>query len=117
MAKKQALSLSTTEFERPVVLIDGEEYEMRSPDELSTAMMRELVGVQKQIEHASEAEDVDAQVDELEGAIRGGVNLVMPGLPDEIHSKLTFGHQSKIVNTFLALMKGEPDEEDESETP
>lgn len=117
MAKKQALSLSTTEFDRPVVLIDGNEYEMRSPDELSTAMMRELVGVQKQMEHAKDAKDADAQVDELEAGIRSGVALVMPGLPEEIHAKLTFGHQSKIVNTFLALMKGEPDEEDESETP
>ena len=104
MAKNKVLSLSTSKFDRPIVEIevDGEthEYEMRAPEELSIAMMKEIKSISQAEKDAKTEDDIEALAD-LQ--VRG-VKTVMVDLPDEVIESLTFGMMGQIVQTFGGLV-------------
>jgi hypothetical protein len=98
-----ALTLSTTDFDRPTVVIDGEPYQMRAEDELSVAMIRRLTAL---------GEDLRAEGAELEHkaeAIAASVDVVMVDFPAEVRDKLTIRQQSKIIEVFSELARPKND--------
>ena len=97
------LNLSTTDFDRPIVVIDDERYEMRSPDELSITMIREMAALGSRLQSFQGAEGDERDYDDLEAATKGSVDLVMVDLPDEVRDALTIGHLGRIVRTFTQL--------------
>ncbi len=108
--KTTVLTLSTTEFDRPKVSIDGRIYEMRSPDEMGVAMMRSMNELAARIKRASDPEipPADGQADKLDDLALGtsdGVRQVMVDLPDEVLGKLTIRQQSRIILAFGQLAR------------
>lgn len=103
MAEK-VLSLSTTEFNRPIITIDGTEYKMRAPEELTVAM-------QKRLEEASSSED--------ETALIGQVRVVMADpIPDEVFEKLGIVQLGAILRVFTErLYRSSGRETEKSPTP
>lgn len=105
--KTPALSLSSTEFDRPVIEIDGESYEMRASDELSAPMMRRMIEIGKRIEGAQEVPDAESRVDAMAESIMQAVDTVMVDLPAEVRDRLTIRQHSRIVETFTKLASDE----------
>lgn len=99
-----ALTLSTTEFVRPLVVIDGESYEMRSPEELTAKMTEQLMEIEEEIGSEGEDDSPKVRVGRQIDAMHKGLSIIMPDLPAEVEEKLTFGMQLKIVQTFSGLM-------------
>lgn len=97
MAEK-ILTLSTTDFDRPSVTIDGESYQMRAAEELSVPMIRRLTDLSKRISEQKEEVELMAE------AVAESVSVVMVDLPDEVRDKLTIRQQGKIVETFSGLV-------------
>ena len=94
MAEK-ILTLSTTEFVRPVVSIDGEEYQMRAPEELTVAMQRDI---SKTVTQDTESdEDIFETQD---GSLAMKVRVVMVGMPDEVLAKLSPFQKGQILRVF-----------------
>ena len=91
MAEK-VLSLSTTEFDRPVILIDGAEFQMRAPEELTVAMQRALEKAAETREQSSLEEDDES----LSKQVRG----VMVSIPDEVLAKLSLMQKVQILRVF-----------------
>ena len=104
MAKEAALNLSTTEFDRPHILIDGEPYTMRSREEMSIGLMRDLRKLEQRVKGFQDAEDVDAKLEEMDATQRQMVGLIMVDeIPDEVHGAMTFGMYEAILRTFMEL--------------
>lgn len=95
----QVLSLSTTEFDRPTVAIDGESYEMRAPEEMSVALLRAMQETLEDLDNVDEGSDIE----DVASAIGKQLEIVMPDLPGDVKEKLTFGQQKLILETFRAL--------------
>lgn len=84
MAEK-VLSLSTTEFDRPIITIDGAEYKMRAPEELTVAM-------QKRLEKAAEGDDAE---------LANQVRIIMADeIPAETLDKLGLVQLGAILRVF-----------------
>lgn len=96
----QILNLSTTEFDRPKVVIDGESYEMRSPDELTVKMQLEI---QSTVE-AAEGRDED-DLEAGDETLSRQVGIVMVDLPGEITSALSPVQKAKILRAFFDRLK------------
>ena len=106
-SKNVVLNLSTTDFERPVAVIDGDEYEMRAPEEMSRALRRELQASIDRID-SSASGDIDTQegANEVFDAIESAVKVCMPDLPEDVLGRLPISHQERIITGFLAMLRG-----------
>ena len=97
-----ALSLSTTEFDRPTVSIDVGEgpngYLMRAEDELSVAMVRRLRDLSKI------SQDPEEELESKAEAIENAVDCIMVDFPVEIRDQLTIRQLGRIVETFTELV-------------
>lgn len=96
----QILNLSTTEFDRPTVLIDGEPYEMRSPDELTVRMQMQI---QATVE-ASEGKD-EKDYEAGDATLSEQVGIVMVDVPDEVLRALSPVQKARVIRTFFGLFK------------
>lgn len=108
------LTLSTTEFDRPPVEIDGERYEMRSPDELSTKLLTEMIAVGKALSAIDKIEDAEESVAALQAQMNRGLAVCMVDLPDEVRDRLSLMQQRRIVEVFSDLLS---DAKDKSPAP
>ncbi len=97
------LNLSTTEFDRPIVVIDAERYEMRSPDEMSIKMIREMSALGVRLRAFQDAEGDEKDFGELEAATMASVDLVMVDLPIAVRDALTITLLGRIIRTFTEL--------------
>lgn len=92
MAEK-VLTLSTTEFNRPVISIDGADYQMRAPEELTVAMQKRL--------EAAQTEDDASLVEQ--------VKIVMADpIPDETLDKLGLVQLGAILRVFTQRLYPTP---------
>lgn len=98
------LSLSTTEFNRPTVLIDDVSYEMRSPDEMSVEMIKLMEALGERMTHFQDAERGDRDYDDLAAAAAESVRIVMVDIPEEVVERLPLGMQGKISKAFMQLV-------------
>jgi hypothetical protein len=98
------LSLSTTDFDRPLVEIDGKMYEMRNPDELTPPLVRKTMEAEVMMEAASDesASNIE-RFDATAAGIAQLVDTVMVDLPEAVRDKLSTRQQMRIVSTFNKL--------------
>lgn len=96
----QILNLSTTDFDRPVVVIDGERYEMRSPDELTVRMQMQI---QATVEAAEGKDDKDFEAGDA--TLSEQVGIVMVDLPGEVMDALSPVQKARVLRTFFGLFK------------
>ena len=90
----RVLDLSTTDFDRPIVRIDGVDYEMRSVDELSVPLIKRLqkLGVI--------AASGDADLETIDGWLNEALDIIMVSLPTNVRDRLSLTHKRRIVGTF-----------------
>lgn len=96
----QILNLSTTEFDRPKVVIDGEAYEMRSPDELTVKMQLEI---QATVE-AAEGRD-ENNLEAGDETLCRQVGIVMVDVPGEIVEALSPVQKARVLRAFFDRFK------------
>lgn len=96
----QILNLSTTEFDRPTVLIDETAYEMRSPDELSVELQNKLQNIEDELKDRD-----DAELDEHDENLGRRVMELMVGLPADVVAKLTPTQKMRIIGAFFGLWR------------
>lgn len=94
----QVLKLSTTEFDRPTIEIDGDSYEMRAPDELGVEMMISLQELGEKITENKE------NIEKMARHVAESVDVVMVALPTDVRDKLTVRQQGRIISTFTNLV-------------
>lgn len=94
----------STEVQRKSVVIDGERYSMRHPDEFSFAEQKKLRASSQKIDELLKSEHSDDEtLDELERTPKQVVAMVMPDLPKEVADRLTDDQRLSIVNAFSKL--------------
>lgn len=94
----------TTATRRPTIAIDGELYEILSPDELSIVDCHRFAAWGKRID-ALMAKDAltKAQKKEL-GKILGDLSdRIMAGVPEEVRAKLTDAQRMEVAEVFTRL--------------
>src|SRR5690606_27340038 len=92
MAEK-VLTLSTTEFDRPIITIDGTDYQLRAPEELTIPMQKRL--------EAAASEDDASLVEQ--------VKIVMADpIPDETLDKLGLVQLGAILRVFTQRLYPKP---------
>lgn len=105
-----AIQLSTKDWNRPLVEIDGDPYYMIDPLELRRDTMKQMMAV------ANRLQDIDTNdIDTMADALEESVGVIMIDLPDEVRDKLTLMQQSKIVKVFFDL-QADPTQEGGTET-
>ena len=101
------------EFDRPKVILFGETYEMRSPEELSFEMMRSIQRGERRIQKLyakleaddlAEKEEDEVYVD-LDKMTVSVVEDCMVGVPVEVIERLKLGQRQQIPATFLKLAR------------
>ena len=107
MAENQApkaplLDLDTL-VSRPKVRIDGELYEILSPNELSVLDCQRIMQWGREIDRLSKAGDQDA---ELERTVDTVARKVLVGVPEAIWSKLSGFHKMQVAMVFSGLLLG-----------
>ena len=104
-----------TKVDRPRFTIDGESYEMRSPDELSMTEFHtlskkgsELIAFGEQYTSDPEGafKAIQICIDEL-------LDLVTPDLPADVRDKLNPFHVQQIIDSFIGLSRIEPKPEEQ----
>ena len=114
MAENNILDI-LTKLERPTITIDGEKYEMRSPEELSMTEFHvlskkgsELIAFGKQY-----TSDPDGAFEAIQICIGELLDLVTPDLPAEVRDKLNPFHVQQIIDSFIGLSRIEPKPEEQ----
>lgn len=91
----------STEFERPVVRIDGADYEMRAPEEFSLDQIHELGTLGKRLERLMGKDQLkDAERDDLRQIATDMASTVMIDIPRELMVKLSDVAKMKIAQAF-----------------
>ena len=105
MATRETLDLSTTQYDRPLVRIDGVDYELRLPEELTFeehGRRLELGAAATALGSRTEGLDKDA-IDQIHAITVESARMLLVGVPDEVFRKLTPGHLKKITDFFNGL--------------
>jgi hypothetical protein len=87
------LDLSTTQFDRPIVRIDGVDYEMRSVDEISVPLIKRLQKLGADAEGGADLELVDGWMNEA-------MDIIMVSLPTNVRDRLSLTHKRRIIESF-----------------
>lgn len=111
------LNLSTTDFDRPTVVIDGEPYEMLASEEITASMRMEMNNAVQAVE-GDDRDPIEAD-DEV---LSRQVLVTMPDLPGAVLAKLSYVQKAQILKTFLARFRdairmNEPDDSSPSPAP
>ena len=113
MAK--TLEISTTDFDRPVISIDGQKYEMRPPEELTFEdfALQARLGT-RMVEVAEGGIDEDS-LTELQGLVAQGIHLLLVDVPDDVVSKVNPGNFRRLQSFFNKLTDADEAEVSESD--
>ena len=108
---KQLLSLSTLAPERPVIAIDGQQYECAVPDDFGVTeytrfqrLFSQAQDLQQSPENETEEQAI-ARAVEAESVCRKAVRLIMPDLPTELLGKLRLTHLLAILGSYTDFIK------------
>lgn len=97
------LELSTL-IDRPIIVIDGERYEIRSPEELSVLDHHRLTKQGKALDVLMAGEDLSIpQHRELESLLASISDFIMVGVPEDVRLKLTDTQRMDVAEVFIAL--------------
>lgn len=100
---KPLLDLSTL-IERPNIAIDGELYEIRSPDELSVLDHHRVASQGKRLDELFELSTLNSdEQKELTKLIADLTDFVMVGVPPDIRGKLTESQRMDVASVFTVL--------------
>ncbi|PYE86915.1 hypothetical protein [Phyllobacterium leguminum] len=91
----------TTMIERPKIAIDGQLYEIRSPDELSILDSQRFTLWGREIEALAKEPD---SADALTAVIDVAARTVMVGVPDEVFDKLSGAQRRSVLDLFTTLL-------------
>lgn len=101
-AKKPLLDLDTLVV-RPTVRIDGVEYEMVAPDELSILEYHRLINLGKRLDAIEQVEEpTEAQEIEYEDLLDTLCRRILLA-PDEVHKRLKRPQRAAVALTFTQL--------------
>lgn len=98
------LDLSTTDFDRPTVRIDGVDYEMRSSDEMSPRQYVRLIAVGRALTDLDASEEGSLQ--KCADLLEENVRLLMVDVPDDVVEKMTPGLVRKLNDFFVGRAVG-----------
>lgn len=90
--RNDILELSTVDFPRKTVRIDGKNYSMRNINEFRDAELNQLDGLQKNLTDTNFAAQAKA--------INQAMQMIMVKLPATVCAKLGIGHKIKILDFF-----------------
>lgn len=96
------LSLDTL-IVRPSIEIDGQRYEMLSPDELSVLDSRRFALWAQQLDALQQGEEERPELAVLVDTI---ARKVLVGVPDDVRAKLSGQHMIAVVEVFTGLLLG-----------
>jgi hypothetical protein len=106
------LDLSTIDPERPVIAIDGKEYDMQLPDDFGLSKLAQLQRLQRKAADIVGRVDAlsDSDVQGMADALDGFVLMVLPSVPPEVRAKLRDAQKMNIIAAFRAAAaeKGSP---------
>lgn len=96
-----------TKVSRPTIRIDGDDYELRHPDELSMKELQELAVTGARLEKhglALESGDLRA-VDSVAEDCAEILHRIMPDVPKDVVDKLGALHVQSIMQAFTGLSR------------
>ncbi len=94
----------TTLTERPAIAIDGERYEILSPDELSIVDSHRFQQWGLRLDVLMKQPELsDDDADELTGLVRKLSDRIMVGVPDDVRANLTEGQRLQVAEVFTQL--------------
>ena len=107
VAKKKVttktLDISTTDFDRPVISIDGQKYEMRPPEELTHFEFAQQIRIaERNLAIINEGVSEEGFV-ELQELTSEAIHLMLVDVPDAVVAKITPGLYGKIQAFFNKL--------------
>lgn len=100
MAKEPLLDLNTL-IERPKIAIDGKDYEILSPEELSILDSQGFTFWGGEIERLSQDKE---KASELEALIDTVARKVLVSVPASVFGKLSGSHKFRVVEVFTVLL-------------
>lgn len=105
MAKEKniLLDISTEVPDRPIVKIDGSEYELSIPDDFVFA---EYMWLAKEGQKFTELTMKEGVNGELEVQLDLLVRKAFHDIPDEVFKKLNTIHKAEVLNLFLEAVEG-----------
>ncbi len=89
---------------RPPITIDGGDYELVSPDELTIVQHQMLASCGRRMERLMTRDDLteDEQA-ELTGAIHNSTAMILKHVPEEVRTKLQDMHLLMILNFYAEI--------------
>lgn len=102
-ARPSALLDLDTLIERPRIAIDGELYEILSPDELSVIDSHRFGRWGRRIEELAE-QDGEAAEAELDEVISRAARKIMPDVPEELFGRLPGSARWAVIDLFTGLL-------------
>ena len=107
VAKKKVtaktLEISTTDFDRPVISIDSQKYEMRPPEELThTQFARQVRIANRNLAIIEEGVSEEGFI-ELQSLTAEAIHLMLVDVPEEVVAKITPGLYGQIQSFFNKL--------------
>ncbi len=115
-ATTKTLDISTTNFDRPVISIDGQKFEMRPPEELTHFEFAQQIRiVNRNLAIVEEGISEEGFI-ELQELTSEAIHLMLVDVPDEVVAKITPGLFQKIQNFFNKLVDVNVAETSESDS-
>lgn len=98
----EVLTLSTGKI-RNTVKIDGEDYSLRTPEEISVAsrvvILTAAKGIEKSLDDSKELTEEDGK--KVSEALKAAMNVLFLDIPDAVENLLTDSQRIAIVGAFI----------------
>ena len=93
-----------TLIERPKIDIDGERYEIVSPNELSIVTTQRVAELGRKLDQLVKSDGLDeAGGRELSDTLQTLGNIIMEPVPVDVRAKLTDAHRQSVIEVFTML--------------
>lgn len=103
-ASNEPLLNLNTLIVRPTIAIDGQRFEIMSPDELSILDGQRFGIWGRRINALAESDDDTADQEELEQLVDKVARKVAVGVPDDVFAKLSGANKQSIADVFTGLL-------------
>lgn len=105
MAEQSSILLDlNTLIDRPKIAVDGELYEILSPDELTVLDTQRFENWGREIQALGQDEKRET---EFQALIDKVARRIMVGVPDAVAAKLSTSHQLRVIAVFTGLLLGD----------
>lgn len=97
------LELSTTDFDRPIVRIDDDDFEMRVPEELTFHQFGQQAALRKRMKAIGDDVDDEEALEEMQHLMEESVRLMLIDVPDDVIAKLKPELVTQMIEFFNLL--------------